>query len=146
MTRVSALIFVLLASPAFAEPTPLKLPVDKRPVAGRMADYTMVAVTTARAYDAWHDTDRKAAFIEMGCEAALTLGSIELMKRAFGRPRPDRSDNMSFPSGHTGYAAAMGGWQVATSVAVMRQMAWKHYFTDTLGGFLVGYAATKVCR
>lgn len=143
---VIALIVTLLASPAFAEPTPLKLPIDKRPVAARIGDYAMVAVTTARAYEAWHDADRKGAFVEMACEAAVAMGSIELMKRAFHRPRPDGSDNKSFPSGHTGYATAMSGWQIGAVVAVSRQMAAKHYLTDTLGGLLTGYFATKVCR
>ena len=143
---LTAAVVVLLASPAFAEPTPLKLPVDKRPVAARVSDYSLVAITSIRAYDAWHDGDRKHAFLEMGCEAAVTLGAIEGIKLVVSRTRPDGSDRKSFPSGHSGFAQAMGGWRVAVPVAAMRQMAWKHYFTDTLGGLLVGFLSTKVCR
>lgn len=147
ITAIAIPLIVAIAAPAAAqEPTPLKLPVDARPVAARLADVAMIGVTGVRAYQAWRAYDRTHAFLEMGCEAAVTLVSIEVIKRAVHRRRPDGSDNLSFPSGHTGYAEAMGGWKVAVPVAGLRQMAWKHYFTDTLGGFLTGFVATKVCR
>lgn len=146
MRAIIALFALMISMPVAAEPTPLRLPVDARPVAARVSDASMMAVTAMRTYDAWHDGDRKHAFLEMGCEAALTLGPIEVLKRTVHRTRPDGSDNNSLPSGHTGYAMAMGGWQWAVPVAALRQMAWKHYLTDTLVGAGIGWLATRMCR
>jgi len=145
--RAIALLLLLLASPVYAqEPTPLKLPIDARPVAARISDYTLVAAATIRVRDAWHDADRTGAFIELGCEAGLTMGVIEVLKRVIHRTRPDGSDDHSMPSGHTGMAGVLGGWPLAAPVSVMRQMAWKHYLTDTIVGFGVAFLSTKVCR
>lgn len=144
--RVLALV-LLLAVPAQAqEPTPLKLPLGARPYAARAADLAVIGATAARGVEAWRSGDRRRAFLEMGCEAALALGAVEVLKRVVGRERPDHSDRLSFPSGHTAYAQAMGGWRVSVPVAALRQMAARHYLTDTVGGFLIGLGASRVCR
>lgn len=145
VTRIAAAL-ILLASPVYAQEPTLKLPVEARPVAARISDYAVVSAATIRLYEAWHDEDRKGALIEAGCEAAVTAGSVELMKRAFGRERPDKSDRYSFPSGHSGMAFAMGGFRFAVPVAGLRVLSAKHFWTDTLGGILTAYAATQVCR
>ena len=77
------------------------------------------------------------------------------LKETFKRPRPDRSDNLSMPSGHTGKAAfaahsaihnldgrhphlatAIHGAAIMT--AYMRVESGRHYPTDVLIGYALG--------
>lgn len=94
---------------------------------------------------------------------SLTLArwGSRIIKLAVGRERPDQSDNMSFPSGHTttafsvamsaGMVAHMRGYKsepyvwaagfaLATTTGYLRIAANKHWLTDTLGGALLGTA------
>jgi membrane-associated phospholipid phosphatase len=92
-------------------------------------------------------------------DAALTLGATALvttaLKESIPEERPDRSDNKSFPSGHTSisFAAAAtlhkrNGWEVgipahivAAFVGVARVKADKHFAHDVLAGAVIGEAA-----
>jgi membrane-associated phospholipid phosphatase len=92
-------------------------------------------------------------------QAALSIGGAfavtELVKRAIPEERPDRSNDKSFPSGHTSvsFAAAATlekryGWQVgipahvvAAFVGVARVEAKKHFVHDVLVGAAVGEAS-----
>lgn len=82
--------------------------------------------------------------------------TTHVLKTAVGKPRPDGSDNRSFPSGHTS-ASFQGaafihrryGWQkavlpylAATYVGYTRVEANKHDWTDVGAGALLGIAST----
>lgn len=92
-----------------------------------------------------------------GLNSALFLGT----KYAVGRTRPDRSNNRSFPSGHTTLAftgatilaqeygsqypwLASLGYTAATATALCRIANNKHWFSDLMGGAFIGIASTKV--
>ena len=76
------------------------------------------------------------------------------------RERPDRSDNYSFPSGHTANAFAAAefmaqeyaekspwfgviGYSFATATAVLRVYNRDHWFSDIITGAGVGILSTK---
>lgn len=92
-------------------------------------------------------------------QAAFSLGSTQLvtigLKDVIHEERPDRSDDKSFPSGHTSVSFASAatlekryGWKigvpahvVAAFVGVARVQARKHYVHDVLAGAAIGEAA-----
>lgn len=82
-------------------------------------------------------------------------------KRIVDRPRPDGSDNYSFPSGHTANAfmaaeflnqeyrdvspwIGYAGYTVATATGVLRLYNNKHWLSDVVAGAGVGIASTKI--
>lgn len=86
-------------------------------------------------------------------EALLLTGlATEILKRTVQRQRPDGSDRLAFPSGHTSTmaAAAMSlyefyGWRVGVPAfaltwltAASRLTVDKHWLSDTVGGTVVG--------
>ncbi len=90
-----------------------------------------------------------------------TLGVTELLKQTFNEERPDKSDNQSFPSGHTSIAfatatvlyyeykesnkfLAFSGVAFATTTAVFRVLNNKHFTSDVLVGAGVGIAITQL--
>ena len=94
---------------------------------------------------------------------AILLAKVVVipLKRGVGRQRPDASNNLSFPSGHTANAFALTtvltrryGWllglplyTVTAFVAPARIEREKHYFSDVIGGAalgtLAGWAVTR---
>ncbi len=88
---------------------------------------------------------------------ALSAGVVQVLKSIFGRVRPEDmlviSDHGSFPSGHTANAAtlvvvavvlfprlwvALVGAAWVLLMAFSRTQVHAHWFTDTVGGTLVG--------
>jgi len=88
---------------------------------------------------------------------ALSAGVVQVLKSIFGRVRPEDmlviSDHGSFPSGHTANAAtlvvvavvlfprlwvALVGATWVLLMAFSRTQVHAHWFTDTVGGTLVG--------
>ena len=87
----------------------------------------------------------------------LTQGVVQAMKFSFQRWRPDGSNRLSLPSGHTAGAVATAtvlqrhyGWKlgvpaytVSAYVAASRMSANKHHLTDVMLGAAVGLAAGR---
>ncbi len=80
------------------------------------------------------------------------------LKNTINEPRPDKSDNLSFPSGHTSIAFtnatllyyeykdsnlwyASSGFLFATATGVLRIANNKHYTSDVLAGAGIGLAS-----
>ncbi|MVN75775.1 phosphatase PAP2 family protein [Hymenobacter sp. HMF4947] len=86
---------------------------------------------------------------------ALMLGSVYLIKTATQHERPDGSDKLSFPSGHTAQAFlaasivhtelreksqwyGIGAYTLATTVGAFRMLNNKHWESDVFAGAGVG--------
>ena len=86
---------------------------------------------------------------------ALMLASVFAIKNLSHETRPDGSDNLSFPSGHTAQAFlaasivhtefrdksqwyGVGAYAVATSVAALRMINTKHWQSDVVAGAGIG--------
>jgi len=99
--------------------------------------------------------------IQYGLSNLLAGGIVRGTKNVIGRERPDKSNNLSFPSGHTetAFVAAeflfqeykdksiwigIGGYSVATFVGVARVYNNKHWVSDVVAGAGVGILSTKV--
>ncbi|WP_310560875.1 phosphatase PAP2 family protein [Flavobacterium sp.] len=84
--------------------------------------------------------------------------AVYAMKNAVGAERPDQSDNLSFPSGHTAMAFtnasllyyeykdsnlwyASSGFLFATATGILRIANNKHYTSDVLAGAGIGLAS-----
>lgn len=90
---------------------------------------------------------------------AITVNSL---KSAIHKERPDKSSNNSFPSGHTATAFMMAtmlhkeygttrsplysvlGYSLATGTAISRQLNNKHWFSDVLTGAGIGIVSTEL--
>lgn len=87
--------------------------------------------------------------------------STTAVKRLADRPRPDGSNNYSFPSGHTANAFAAAeflnqeyhdvspwigyaGYTVATATGILRMYNNKHWLSDVVAGAGIGIASTKI--
>ena len=92
---------------------------------------------------------------------AIMGTTTSIVKRTVDRPRPDGSNNYSFPSGHTANAFAAAeflnqeyrdvspwigyaGYTVATATGVLRLYNNKHWLSDVVAGAGVGIASTKI--
>jgi membrane-associated phospholipid phosphatase len=92
---------------------------------------------------------------------AITFITTNSGKYGIGRERPDYSDQMSFPSGHSANAFAAAeflnqeyrdvspwigyaGYTVATATGVLRLYNNKHWLSDVIAGAGVGIASTKL--
>lgn len=94
---------------------------------------------------------------------AVSAGIVQVLKTAFGRARPEEmlviSDHGSFPSGHTANAATMAVllvilfprvWVFVAGLAwtllmgFSRTQVHAHWFSDTVGGAILGAGAALV--
>lgn len=84
---------------------------------------------------------------------------IQPMKHSFKRLRPDNTSTTSFPSGHTTLAfvgaemvhqefhnpwLSVSAYTLATSVATMRILNNRHWYSDVIVGAGIGILSTKV--
>ena len=91
--------------------------------------------------------------LEAGASVGAAFGAAEGLKRLFPEMRPDGSNDKSFPSGHTAFAAAASlqnryGWEAglpaqiaAAFVGVARVKARKHHWYDVVAGAALGEAS-----
>ena len=144
-----ALVLLLVPTLVAAEPTPFRLTGHER-IPARISDVLVTLPMLAATIDAARADDKSRAFLRLGCRNAVAMGLTELTKRLIHRTRPDGSDRLSMPSGHTATAMANSdsAWSygVTLGVAWGRQAAGKHYATDVAVGAGVGGLARWVCR
>jgi hypothetical protein len=125
---------------------------------------TALAAPSGDTPEVWALSKLRGGAVELGAVAA-TGGLTDLLKRTTGRVRPDRSDDRSFPSGHTSHAVSfatlanrnlesldtledirpaleIGNVVLASGVAWARVEARKHYPSDVLVGAALGHFVT----
>lgn len=118
------------------------------------SDLLAVGLPTLAAAYTYRDRDADGA-AQLAWTLGATVGSTEILKHQISELRPDRSDDKSFPSGHTAVAFASARYldkrysgQVspyllygaAGLTALARVQADKHYWKDTIAGGALGYA------
>ena len=96
--------------------------------------------------------------IDLVVANATSLIIVEILKNSIKKERPDQSDNLSFPSGHSAIAFtnaallfneykdsniwyASSGFLFATTTAIFRIANNKHYSSDVLTGAGIGLAS-----
>ena len=99
--------------------------------------------------------------VSQGLGVGIMAGSVYLLKHAVDTPRPDASDNRSFPSGHSAWAFmgatmtarelgwrspwwAFGAYSVATAIAAERVVSGRHYPTDVVAGAGIGILSAQL--
>jgi membrane-associated phospholipid phosphatase len=99
-----------------------------------------------------HSGTFRAATYDMAQAFIVNSTYTEIFKRAVGRPRPDLSDNRSFPSGHASNAFALAtvasahfgakvgipAYLAAGAIGFARIDKNKHNLSDVLGGATLG--------
>lgn len=108
-----------------------------------------VSVAGALAKDTWDSFHAENRWRALGCQAlkdGIVIGASEGLKRLVHQTRPDGSDNLSFPSEHTGLSAAVNlSWGLGTGLG--RVAADKHYFfSDVLPGMAIGGVTSYLTR
>ena len=87
----------------------------------------------------------------------VNWGYTTALKHIVHRERPDGSDNISFPSGHSsnaftlatvverhfGWKAGIPAYTFASAVAVSRLQRNKHWLSDVVGGAALGYVVGR---
>jgi membrane-associated phospholipid phosphatase len=104
-----------------------------------------------------HSDTFRAASYDMAQAFIVTATYTEILKRAVGRPRPDLSDNRSFPSGHTSNAFALAtvanahfgpkigvpAYLAAVAIGAARVDKNVHNLSDVLAGATLGYVVGR---
>ena len=145
-TVVAPIAFAALvaASPASADPQDW----------GRASDIARNVLVGAAIAGPFAQEDWNGGFQAGGSMAAASAATY-VLKHAIGEERPDHSDRLSFPSGHTSisFAAAASieeryGWEagvpallLAGFVGVARVKANRHHVHDVIAGAVLGTAA-----
>lgn len=94
--------------------------------------------------------------------AGIMAVTVNTLKQTVHKERPDKSNNHSFPSGHTATAFmlatmlhkeygltrspfySIAGYSLATATALSRQLNNKHWFSDTMTGAGIGILSTEL--
>lgn len=100
-----------------------------------------------------HNTRFRAATYDVAQAAIVSNVYTTLLKSSVRRPRPDASDRLSFPSGHTSGAFAMAAvfdvhygpkvgipaYAAAAAIGLSRMERNRHHLSDVLAGATIGY-------
>jgi membrane-associated phospholipid phosphatase len=117
--------------------------------------YILMPVSTYGSTFYCKDKEGRKQFYKSFAASWLTTRGLKYM---ITKPRPDNSDNNSFPSGHASttfqaaaYIRKRFGWKYglpayagASFVAYSRVYAEKHYVEDVLAGAAIGIVAAEV--
>lgn len=115
-----------------------------------MAPFTVGLFLVGRAS---HDSRFRAATYDMAQAAIVSNVYTTLLKSSVRRTRPDGSNQLSFPSGHTSGAFAMAAvfdahygpkvgvpaYAAAAAIGLSRIERSKHHLSDVLAGATLGY-------
>lgn len=99
--------------------------------------------------------------VSQGAATLLMAGTVYGLKHAVDSPRPDGTDNRSFPSGHTVWAFmgatvtarelgwrspwyTVGAYTLATGIAVERVIDNRHFPTDVVAGAGIGILSAQL--
>ncbi len=148
----TAAIVFAIATAAAADPATEPAPITERRV-GDLLSYALPAATLGVEL-ARGDGAGAGQFTR---SFAATLAATELLKRATGVERPDRSDDLSFPSGHAsrafvaatyvhrrhGIGGALPLYALATYVGHTRVQAGRHRWVDVLGSAVMAAVASR---
>ena len=122
----------------------------------------MATTLVLRASGVKSQSDTWAEFLaSTGASYLLATGITYSLKHSVREWRPDDSDQRSFPSGHATYAFAgatalrheyghlspwisIGGYGLATLVAVDRVRRHRHYAHDVCAGAAIGWLSTEL--
>ena len=88
---------------------------------------------------------------------AVSFVYTHALKRMAGRPRPDGSNRLSFPSGHTstafawataaqahyGWKAGVPSYAAASAIGLSRITNDKHHLSDVIAGAAIGYVTGR---
>jgi membrane-associated phospholipid phosphatase len=142
-----ALLFVMLI--------PVNCPADSNIEAAGDVLYILMPVTAYGSTWYLKDKEGRIQFYKSFVASWLTTRGLKYL---IEKPRPDNSDNNSFPSGHASTAFHSAsfirkryGWKYglpayagATFVAYSRVYADKHYVEDVLAGAVIGIVASEI--
>ena len=121
-----------------------------------------IAAATMKACGMESRHDWPALVATAAASGALSAGITYTLKATIDEPRPDGSDNRSFPSGHATIAFAgatvlhkefgrvspwisVAGYSVATFTAVDRVLADRHHWYDVAAGAAIGVLSAELC-
>jgi len=120
--------------------------------------YSGVAVAGLFAASRFADNPKfRAVSYDLLDAFVVNWGYTTALKHIVHRERPDGSDNVSFPSGHSsnaftlatvverhfGWKAGIPAYTVASAVAVSRLQRNKHWLSDVVGGAALGYVVGR---
>lgn len=105
----------------------------------------------------------KEQLVKRGIAFVAMYGSVQGLKHAVSRERPDHTDNESFPSGHTAVAftgadmlfteyrdvspwIGVGGYAVATATGILRVAHNRHHWTDVMAGAAIGIGSSRLSQ
>jgi membrane-associated phospholipid phosphatase len=147
-------LLLLTSGSALAQPTAIDPSFDLTPREERIAEIVSTAAVVGAvswgAVEAWRASDRRKAVTQLAVSQGLTLAVSRLLKHTVHRDRPCEQCGAevrkhSFPSAHTGFAAAAGtsgiGISLTVTVGAGRALSGKHWLTDTLVGAGIGWAS-----
>ncbi|EMY2787456.1 phosphatase PAP2 family protein [Campylobacter jejuni] len=121
---------------------------DDKDQAKKAGDIVQIAVPLYAFGLLFYNDDFKDGILPYTFSFVANQASVEILKRVVKEERPDRSDNLSFPSGHTaaafwgatfihkryGFNQAIVPYILATYVGYSRVKANKHYTRDVIAG------------